>query len=46
MPVLVVEFQIGAMSDQIFLPRFNVAPTQDIPAIRESDNGRELTWMR
>jgi putative SOS response-associated peptidase YedK len=46
MAVLVDEFQVGVVSDQLFLPRFNVAPTQDIPVIRDTDSGRELTWMR
>ena len=46
MTVLIKEFQVGVVSEQPFLPRFNVAPTQDIPVVRQTDNGRELTWMR
>jgi putative SOS response-associated peptidase YedK len=46
MSVLVDEFHVSTISEQLFLPRFNVAPTQDIPVVRESEAGRELTWMR
>jgi putative SOS response-associated peptidase YedK len=46
MTVLMDEFHVGVVSEQLFLPRFNVAPTQDIPVVRQADNGRELTWMR
>jgi len=46
MTVLMEEFQVGVVSEQPFLSRFNVAPTQDIPVVRETDAGRELTWMR
>jgi putative SOS response-associated peptidase YedK len=33
-------------TERSFTPRFNVAPTQDIPVIRSTEAGRELTWMR
>lgn len=44
--VLIGQFQI-ILGTEIQLPlRFNVAPTQDIPVVRSTDGGRELTLMR
>jgi putative SOS response-associated peptidase YedK len=46
MTVLIRQFQIDLGADQQLPLRFNVAPTQDIPVVRYTDDGRELTLMR
>jgi putative SOS response-associated peptidase YedK len=28
------------------VPRFNVAPSQEIPVVTEGKNGRQLRWMK
>jgi putative SOS response-associated peptidase YedK len=44
--VLIDQFEIN-LGMEIQLPlRFNAAPTQDIPVVRLTDGGRELTLMR
>jgi putative SOS response-associated peptidase YedK len=44
--ILLEEFQIQMVNERPLLERFNVAPTQDIPVVRDTEHGRELTWMR
>jgi putative SOS response-associated peptidase YedK len=34
------EFKVGKLNPQIFAPRYNIAPTQMIPAVRVQDAGR------
>lgn len=46
MTVLIDQFQIEIGSDQQLPLRFNVAPTQDIPIVRQTDAGRELAIVR
>jgi putative SOS response-associated peptidase YedK len=46
MSVLIQQFQIDLGADQKLPLRFNIAPTQDIPVVRYTDAGRELTLMR
>lgn len=37
---------LAKIDPQLFQPRYNVAPTQDVPAVRLSDQGRELLPLR
>jgi putative SOS response-associated peptidase YedK len=46
MTLLVDQFQIQIGTDRQLPLRFNVAPTQDIPIVRQTDAGRELTTVR
>lgn len=46
MTVLVDQFQIEVGTDQQLALRFNVAPTQDIPIVRQTEAGRELAIVR
>jgi putative SOS response-associated peptidase YedK len=46
MTLLVDQFQIEIGTDQQMPLRFNVAPTQDIPIVRQTDDGRELAIVR
>ena len=44
--ILLQEFH-ATLRDEIQLsPRYNIAPTQDIPVVRPADGERELTMMR
>ena len=44
--VLIDQFQVDFGADRQLPLRFNVAPTQDIPVVRQTDAGRELAIMR
>ena len=44
--ILMEQFHVDVAGDRPLLERYNIAPTQEIPVIRDSDAGRELTWMR
>jgi putative SOS response-associated peptidase YedK len=44
--ILVEHFMLEAGADLQLPLRYNVAPTQDIPVVRQTDDGRELTVMR
>jgi putative SOS response-associated peptidase YedK len=44
--LLVSQFQIEIGTDQQLPLRFNVAPTQDIPIVRQTDASRELATVR
>jgi putative SOS response-associated peptidase YedK len=46
MTVLVDEFQIDNARELQLPLRFNVAPTQDIPIVRQTDSRRELAVVR
>lgn len=46
MTLLVDQFQIEIGTDQQLPLRFNVAPTQDIPIVRQTEAGRELAIVR
>jgi putative SOS response-associated peptidase YedK len=46
MTLLVDQFQIEIGTDQQLPLRFNVAPTQAIPVVRQTDAGRELAVVR
>ena len=37
-------FQLGEVPE--LTPRYNIAPTQQVPAVVEADSGRELTMLR
>src|SRR5690349_6219010 len=42
---IVGRFGIVLEDGSRIVPRFNIAPTQEIPVIVEGANGRELRWM-
>jgi putative SOS response-associated peptidase YedK len=44
--LLLQQFAAEASSDLELVPRYNIAPTQDIPVVRVADGKRELTLMR
>jgi putative SOS response-associated peptidase YedK len=46
MTLLVDQFHVKIGTDQQLPLRFNVAPTQDIPIVRQTDAGRELAIVR
>jgi putative SOS response-associated peptidase YedK len=46
MTVLIQQFQLGIGMDRQLPLRFNVAPTQDIPVVRQTEEGRELAIVR
>jgi len=46
MTLLVDQFQLAIGTDHQLPLRFNVAPTQDIPIVRQTDAGRELAIVR
>ena len=45
MAVLIKQFQLDLGTDRQLPIRYNVAPTQDIPVVRQTDAGRELATM-
>jgi putative SOS response-associated peptidase YedK len=46
MTVLIDQFQLEIGTDHQLPLRFNVAPTQAIPIVRQTDDGRELAIVR
>lgn len=44
--VLIRQFEIALQADLQLPLRFNVAPVQDVPVVRQTETGRELTAMR
>ena len=46
MTLLVEQFHVERGTEHQLPLRFNIAPTQDIPVIRHSDQGRELAVLR
>ncbi len=40
------EFDVKVSDDQLFTPRYNIAPTQTIAAVLESDGKRIIEGLR
>ncbi len=45
-PASAIAEQFGLFDVPTFAARFNIAPTQPVPVVRQHDRARELTWLR
>src|SRR5712692_7276335 len=45
-PGLYARFGIALAPDESIAPRFNIAPSQQIPTVVEGSDGRALRWMQ